>query len=320
MSVCIDALTDALLRAVCEKYELGKALQARVLTGGLLHRMFALKTTKGEFAVKVINPTILLRPKARGDLQRGEETAQKAARAGLPAVAAVFCAGKAVVDIEYEGGQASVLVYPFVKGKSCYETLSRAQQKLLMETLCRLHQVLGKTEKTEKNQEAFDFARFAPLYKDPLFLSLLPDILRVQALALLALQGEENVYVFSHGDMDRKNVLWDEGLYLIDWESAAPIPRAQEMQDVALSFSQDEKGRIQTEVYQNLLSFYQALCPLSEKERQNGFYESFLPRLGWLFYNLERAVYEKGEEKAAGERQVTLTLHQLAGILKLEKL
>ena len=43
------------------------------ITGGFLHKMFAIQTTSGKFAVKALNPQIMLRPKAMNDYINSEE-------------------------------------------------------------------------------------------------------------------------------------------------------------------------------------------------------------------------------------------------------
>lgn len=50
---------------LCSKLKLGELIEdPEPLSGGLLHRMFAIETTLGKYAVKALNPQIMARPAA----------------------------------------------------------------------------------------------------------------------------------------------------------------------------------------------------------------------------------------------------------------
>ncbi|MBA9084113.1 tRNA A-37 threonylcarbamoyl transferase component Bud32 [Fontibacillus solani] len=50
---------------LCDVLKLGEIIKTpEVISGGLLHKMFALETTTGKFAVKALNPQIMARPTA----------------------------------------------------------------------------------------------------------------------------------------------------------------------------------------------------------------------------------------------------------------
>ncbi|EDL66423.1 hypothetical protein [Bacillus sp. SG-1] len=50
---------------ICQSSQLGELTNVpQVLTGGLLHRMYAVETTEGKYAIKLVNPNIMVRPKA----------------------------------------------------------------------------------------------------------------------------------------------------------------------------------------------------------------------------------------------------------------
>ncbi|WP_335872658.1 hypothetical protein [Bacillus sp. 2205SS5-2] len=50
---------------LCQTSLLGKLVNdPKSISGGLLHRMYAIETTEGKYAVKLLNPQIMIRPTA----------------------------------------------------------------------------------------------------------------------------------------------------------------------------------------------------------------------------------------------------------------
>jgi hypothetical protein len=50
---------------LCDILQLGEIVGVpEAISGGLLHRMYAIETTEGKYAIKALNPQIMLRPVA----------------------------------------------------------------------------------------------------------------------------------------------------------------------------------------------------------------------------------------------------------------
>ena len=315
--------------SVLKEYDLGeKCLSVLPLTGGLLHRMLRLDTESGSYAVKILTPEIVKWPAALGDLEYGEDLARACLQSGIPAVTALRRRGRSVTRLDVAGiGNVSVMVFPYVDAVMNRDPLDPEEAAKLMGALHGIHQtgIRGKQGKEGIADAAFPvYAQRAEKAGEPfapLLFSLVPELVRIQEAAGKALQNAENRIVISHRDLDRKNVLWDRQRhpYLIDWESAGPVPRAQEVIDVALSWAQKDDGSVDLPQFVLLVDSYEALGDrFSEQEKRNGFYESFLPRLGWLRYSLDRALEGDGEDRQAGREQTELTLRQIRGILSRE--
>ena len=85
------------------------------LTGGLMHEVYRLKTDRGAFAVKLIDPEVAGRPGAIGNIEASEGIA--AALAGVvPAVAALSFDGRHLRRI----CDRWVVAYPWFDGKSVF--------------------------------------------------------------------------------------------------------------------------------------------------------------------------------------------------------
>ncbi|CAM4239637.1 hypothetical protein [Bacillus manliponensis] len=62
--------------SLCQKSLLGELLNVPTpLSGGLLHRMYAIETTKGKYTIKLLNPQIMLRSTARQNYIHSEKIA-----------------------------------------------------------------------------------------------------------------------------------------------------------------------------------------------------------------------------------------------------
>lgn len=66
-------MEENLLEKLCKKYNLGE-LQCKPtrLTGGFTHKMYSLFTTKGKYAVKLLNPFIMKRETAMSNYRTAE--------------------------------------------------------------------------------------------------------------------------------------------------------------------------------------------------------------------------------------------------------
>lgn len=58
---------------LCKKSNLGNIVGTpEMVTGGLMHKMYHVHTDRGEYAVKILNPDIMKRPKALANMVNSE--------------------------------------------------------------------------------------------------------------------------------------------------------------------------------------------------------------------------------------------------------
>jgi len=88
-------MDEAAWKNIAAIYDLGEwSNLPQAVTGGLKHRLYHARTTRGEYAVKMLNPPSLREPgrltryRQAEEIAQAEKIAQAAARAGLPAVTA----------------------------------------------------------------------------------------------------------------------------------------------------------------------------------------------------------------------------------------
>jgi hypothetical protein len=87
------------LKEVCLQTHLGEWITEPVkVSGGLLHTMYAVETTKGKYAVKALNPSIMKRPDALGNYIRSEQVARLVCK-NVPALPAKTFEGNAIQKV-----------------------------------------------------------------------------------------------------------------------------------------------------------------------------------------------------------------------------
>ena len=86
---------QALFEHICAALTLGSLTAAPTqLSGGYTHRMYALTTTQGRYAVKLLSPEIMARPDAADNYARAEAFEALLEAAGLPILPARVIGGR----------------------------------------------------------------------------------------------------------------------------------------------------------------------------------------------------------------------------------
>ena len=97
-------MDQILLEKLCKEYNLGE-LQCNParLTGGFTHKMYSLFTTKGKYAVKLLNPFIMRRETAMGNYRRAEAFESALEQTDIPILPALTFNGEKMqcVDGQY---------------------------------------------------------------------------------------------------------------------------------------------------------------------------------------------------------------------------
>ena len=121
--------------------------------------------------------------------------------------------------------------------------------------------------------------------------------------------------VISHRDLDPKNVLWNgEKPSIIDWEAASYVNLYQELLEVVNSWTDDGTGKLVEERYCELIDAYSSYIDINTVIRDEVFHGSYIGMLGWLEYNVKRALgMEVSDESEIllGESQVIRTIQEL---------
>ena len=230
------------------------------LTGGLMHRVYRVKTDRGAYAVKLIDPEVAGRPGAIGNIEASEGVA--AALAGVvPAVAAIPFNGRYLREI---AGRWAI-AYPWVEGESVFPPrITAAHCAAIGDALGRMHAAnvrLPGLGPEAAAMSAIDWPELLAQSPEAPWRarleSALPDLIRWSEEARAAEGRLTDAPVLSHRDLDPKNVLW-RGLspMLIDWEAAGYVNPRRELLEALLYWADDGAGGLVPANAQALLSAY----------------------------------------------------------------
>lgn len=307
---------------ICQTSQLGKLTDApQELTGGLLHRMYAVETTEGKYAIKLLNPNIMERPEAMQNYTHSERVADFL-RDKVPALPARQLDGDAIQKVQ---GQ-SYLVFDWVEGKSLKPNeITMIHCEKIGEILAGIHNAdtssLGIPKEDCESRQTIDWefylekgrekgAEWVELLQEHLNHLKEWDFKANEAAGLLSKE-----MVISHRDLDAKNVLWKRGEpLLIDWESAGHINPMQDLMETAIYWSGNEHGDLVKEKFFSFLRGYKRIFGEVHADWKAVMAVGFSGKLAWLQYNLKRSLWIECTDEAEqqlGMVQVTETMDEL---------
>ena len=289
------------------------------VAGGLQHRVYRLRTGGGDFAVKAISPSVAAYDGIRERLRRAERIASAVAASGLPAVAALELAGETVHDLK----GALLLAYPWVEGRALPSSSSAGAEVggIVGDLVGRVHALdlpsecgpapTGDEVASDPWEPLVAEAEAQGAAWSAEARAALPDLCVWAELAREARRGLGDRRVVGHGDLDPKNVLWSEdgSPWMVDWESAGPVPPAKEIVTAALDWSGHGQDLA---TFRSVLVAYRTRAELSASDARLGL-RAYFDWLGWLEHSMRRSLSSDAEERAIGARETESTLAALRG-------
>ena len=313
---------------LCEQLGLGRAGGALApVSGGLHHRMWRLDTSKGSFAVKQLGlERELAHLDVAGHYNATEAAAAAFAAAGIPALHALSSS-----DYLQQIDDEAYLVYPWTEaravGRNRIPPEQAAQVAVLMAKMHRAGVDVPGLEQSRPNWLSSE--RLAALLqgamrhnlRDAEELSVRSDLLLAIADGLgearAALAGNRLV---SHGDLDHKNILWDEAgaPLVIDWESTRWLNPTHELLLEALDWS-GITAHFEINPFRHFLEAYRGAGGIIDPAEVPAAFNCILGDwVTWLMYNLGRAMnVEDLSLHQLGSEQVDLAL---STVLRIEHL
>lgn len=310
----------------CELGTIHKPIQQ--LTGGFMHKMFAVETTSGKYAVKLLNPQIMKRPTAVSNYKRAEKYEQILADNKIPIVAALIFNGKKmqVVDGNY------FYVFPWQKGSiTDWKNITPEQCKIAGELQARIHNIDSKKHTQVDDNIAGDDN--PPLKKHiinwekyaELSTSECPEIAaelkeNQQLLKKITRELNEaecnlpNINCICDEDMDPKNVMWHNGkAFIIDLECldrGNPISHAMQL---SLQWSGITTCEL---IEENLKSFWNGYLSMVKIQpvKPNEIFGIAFTWVEWLEYNIKRALKIECNdvaEQKMGIEQTKMTINRI---------
>lgn len=307
---------------LCNVIQLGELVgEPKAMSGGLLHRMYAMETTQGKYAIKALNPQIMLRPEAMQNYIHSEQIVSIAAQT-TPALPAKIINGALLQKIEDQ----FYLIFDWVDGKTLKPNETNiAHSEQIGAILSDIHMtdfsMLGIKNEGFDNGTLIDWHFYLQKgQKDNadwvnLLIETIDKLYEWDALAKKSAKLLSSDRVISHRDLDVKNVMWylDHPI-LIDWESAGYIHPIQDLIETAIYWSENESGVIDKERFFAFIGGYKKRCGTLQANWRMVLENGYSGKLGWLEYSLKRSLWIEctdEDEQQMGTAQVIGTINAL---------
>lgn len=304
-------------KKLCSLLHLGEIIHPpEPVPGGFLHRMYAVETTRGKYAIKALNPQIMRRPMVVENILNTERIARIAANI-VSAIPAKMLEGHIVHEVEKQ----FYIVFDWVEGESLrLNKIQTTHCKKIGAILADIHAI--DFPKMDINNSTdiihmidWNFYMQKGFESDAGWSAYLAE--HIDTLytwtdrAIKAARRLSSDMIISHRDLDPKNVLWrDETPYMIDWESAGYINPMHELMETSIYWSINEEGNVDKD---KLLAFVQAYNTegLTHKDWRTALENGFLSKMEWLEYNIKRSLWiecSDEKEQQMGTSQVMDTI------------
>lgn len=298
------------------------------MTGGLLHKMWKLNTNKGSYAIKQLSKDIQLTTMVKKSYELTEIIADQFKQFGIPAISALQINNHHLIDIN----GTAYLAYPWVDAKALdKDTVSEKHALKIAAVIAKMHLIDLKLPELDSPEfDSHSNAKILQLINHAItqqctFASMLKkaqaQILAINDAYQTALPLMKERIVISHGDLDQKNVLWDQhdNPILIDWESARKLNPTYEIVNAALDWSGITSDNFNSALVIKMITAYQATGGIiNHSHLHAAFYGVLGNWLNWMVYNIVRACKADDlEQQAIGTEQVQQVVPTL---LRLESL
>lgn len=307
---------------ICRHSDLGELINRPIsISGGLLHRMYSVETTKGRYAVKLLNPSIMIRHTAMQNYINSEKIAQLVFKK-TPALPAEKKDGDIVQNVN---GQF-YLVFNWIDGRSLeQEKIDARHCEIIGRILAAIHQtdfseleiMKDKTDSIPLTNWDFYLQKGKEEGAEwvELLLENLQNLKDWNSSAAAATDYLSSHLVLSHRDLDPKNVLWNHyNPVLIDWESAGFIHPMQDLIETAIYWSVNDSGEINQQRFFSFINGYKENFVELHADWKMILATGFSGKLGWLEYSLKRSLWIEStdeEEQKMGTAQVFGTIQEI---------
>ena len=248
----------------------------------------------------------------------------------LPVVAAMEVQGKQIHELD----GSFYMVFPWMEGRSVFPgEINEKHCGAMGGILGRMHGAnisLAGIEPEVEEAEVFPWDTYLQTATERGMQNMQDDqgfnwlaqyekaVSDIKAWNQAACEAQETLaqtQVLSHRDLDPKNVMWNGAEPLvIDWEAAGYINPYQEFLEVLNYWADDGEGGLVRSYFDALTAAYGTYMSLAKVPWDAVFAGSFSGMLGWLDYNVKRAlgIEASGEEEIRiGEEQVVGTIDAL---------
>lgn len=315
---------------LCTLFKLGEPIyEPQAVQGGLLHRLWRLHTSRGLFAVKLLNPVIMRKAGIRDVYRLTERIAEAMATSGVSATVALK--GEGDGGTVQEIGTATCIVYDWIEGETLStKAVEPERTRLIGAMLARMHGLQQHFPELETpdwepfSEDEWDMLTFQASDRNipwtPQVRNALPLLIEWSKLATEANKILRRTLVVSHRDLDQKNVIWRDTVspVVIDWEAAGLTNPTMDVVGAALPWSGQSVQPPREDSFHALLEGYVTAGGVIRDPGIAALHGVIGNWLGWLLFNMHRSLGESvnsEEERLLGVRETTHTLSMLRALV-----
>ena len=304
---------NKIINDLISKCNLGTILEEpKRIEGGLLNKMFKISTTKGNYALKLLNPEVMSRKDGKKNIIFTEKVSNIAKSKGIKCISAYEINGELIHSI----GDKNFLIFDWFEGKPITEEeLTLEKCNIIAKELSLLHRIDFSSIKNECNiyyeLDEINFDFYLSKLKNEKIKKLLNDVKNrfseLDKESIINMEYIKNNLVISHRDLDLPNILWDKNNepVIIDWETSGLVNPTLEVIDTAWNWA-GGKDYFDKNKYRSFLDNYiKEGGKLDDYEK--AFKADFKAKLRWFEYNLKRITifdFLDEEEQKLGEKEV----------------
>lgn len=287
-------MSDAIFEQLCSRLKLGVIKKSpEPVSGGFTHKMYALVTSTGKYAVKLLNPQIIQRKAASEKIQLAEKLECILDAHNIPIISAIQFQTKKLQEIDGH----FFYVYPWYDGRILsFREIEMTHCSIIGKYLANIHSIERYDYPYRHTKLSVDWELYIQklsLQNPGLSLKLdeiCPFLYESQEKSNTAITNVPPVVTICHNDLDSKNVLWNgSDCKIIDLESMSYSSPFIELYKTALRWSGYELCHIDYGLFGALIKSYADFGGSVTPDWETICNIDF-DNLEWLEYNLKRSI------------------------------
>ena len=312
----------------CKEYNFGEVLSITKISGGLMHKMFKVDTTKDIYCFKVLNPEVMSRKEAYGNFVVSELVSNLAKKNGIPVSSALDINGNYLTKLD----DMYYMIFDYVEGKTLKDDEITIEHCMKIgNILAHIHLLdfkeIGLESNIQEYKKLYDWESYInnPNFNKMSYKDLyLNNYKKYNSLLKRANErfNESNLnQAICHNDMDPKNVMWNNNNpIIIDWECAGIASPERELLEVALCWSGFLSNNFNEEKFKAIFKEYSKYRNIEDIEWYDVICGNLVGRFEWLKYNLERSlgiISNDEDEIKLSQNEVIKTIDEVNRYLDL---
>lgn len=304
---------------LCKLLDLGELNNIEEIKVGITNKLFKMNTSKGSYAVKIINKDNIKKDNELLEkIEFSEHISDIANKNGVNSVTAIKFNNKYIQKLEEE----HLLVYNWCSGcvkRTCDITLNDV--KKIAKELGMLHSIKVNYDFLKVKYNKINFKIYYELLKKCneewclFFKKNYTKLEKIYRLVYSSYQNVSSVQSYVHKDLNRKNILWlDNEPFIIDFETARVGNPYLDFFNSAWFLTAD----IQEDKFIAFYSEYKKYIKLDSDVKKLAC-AAIIDECNWLEYSLKRAlkIHSNNEEEIRiGKESVTPSLNEIINYFK----